>query len=483
LDDAYESDQGLKLDWGTIQAVRLWWSFKNNSNVVLDSQKNMKTGDNFVSVEDNVPADLKADAVASALHPYFYYIVRTWTTRTVLKHPLPKEPSSYTDIEQVHLLVEAQTIQGWYQYFYTRTTKVTDTPNATVTSTYDKLDDSLLVKADKYERLRDYLISLYRMQPDQNADLMREFVSEAGTGFTEKQQNVTWLLQNYDATVVASVAMIPPDLCGYFQEAGQRYGIPWYLLAALAATESSFDSSADNGGAGGIHCYGLMQVSDDIWDYYSPMLGFNPPAQYRDDPRAQILVGTAYLSDLFKQYGPVDWNSGNWEEQTLKALTFYGGFRTSNGGLDEEACKTQYAEKIWGLANGYAEHGTTIWPVPGPHIIREKFSSSDHGVRISASPGDNVISISGGFVKDAGSNYITVSDTVHDYRYGGLGTVDVAVGQAVEAGITILGSVGSQATASSAFVSFDVYDERNGVMRYIDPVTILPVDWTYMSQQ
>ncbi len=246
LDDPNGSDKALELEWGLIHAVRLWWSLKNNNNAVLDSLQNMTSGASLDSVEGNVPADVKADAVADALHPYFYYVTRTWTTRTVLKNPPKNGPSSYTDTEQVHLLVEAQTIQGWYQYFYTNTTTVTDTPNATVTRTYDQLDDTLLVNPDKWERFRTYLIGLYQMQPDQNADLMREFVSEAGTGFTQRQQLVAWLLATFNPTVVGSIVMVPPDLYGYFLEAQQKYGIPWWFLAAVAYEESGFDPTAEN---------------------------------------------------------------------------------------------------------------------------------------------------------------------------------------------------------------------------------------------
>jgi murein DD-endopeptidase MepM/ murein hydrolase activator NlpD len=194
------------------------------------------------------------------------------------------------------------------------------------------------------------------------------------------------------------------------------------------------------------------------------------------------LAGAAYLSILFQQYGGVDWNSDNWESQTLDALTFYGGFRTSSGGLDTATCQAEYASSIWALANGYAAHSITTWPVPGPHVITEKFNSTDNGVKMAANQGDNVTSISGGYVKDVGSNYVVVSDAVHDYQYGGLGTVDVAQGQTVEAGITILGDVSATSSGISAEISFAVYDERNGVDQYIDPTTILPVDWIYKPQ-
>ncbi|EJT98468.1 glycoside hydrolase family 23 protein [Dacryopinax primogenitus] len=91
---------------------------------------------------------------------------------------------------------------------------------------------------------------------------------------------------------------------GYFESAGQQYGIPPIILASIALQESSCDASSM--GAGGTT--GLMQISQDKCG--------GAPGGNCLDPEFNIAAGARYLADTVQQTG------GNF----LLALGYYNGW-------------------------------------------------------------------------------------------------------------------------------------------------------------
>ncbi len=475
------------LPWGTIHSVRLWWAFLQNDNYLLDNLNKMSDNGDFDAIEQGLPYAVRATSVAQDLHPYFYYIRRTFVTRYIPPPNSGAKPS--TDVEQVYLLVEQYTIEGWEQYYYQHVTETVHyADGSTAIRTYDKQDGEQLVVPDRYQRIRNYLNNLYQMDAsDPQADLMRLFVMESGEGFVAHEQHVDWLIANYDPEIFASAAMIPTEYMSYIKEAANRFGIPWWFIAAVIMKESSFDPTADNGETGSADCFGLMQVDVDNWNADASKLGYSP-VNDKDNPEAQIMVGTF---ELAKDLGNIDWSSPDWQEETLSGLAYYGGFRNSQGQVDREAldrCLAGYAGPVWQLAEGYEKHGGYYWPVHEDHIVTHAFNATNHasgiseGVDIWAQPGDSVYSVSGGYVEDIGygdpilGNFVVVSDTVHSYKYAHLGDIQVKLNQPVEAGVTILGQVGRSGKTSGSDLYLEVEDESTSA--FINPLDIIGYDCT-----
>ncbi|WP_018086931.1 M23 family metallopeptidase [Desulfurispora thermophila] len=372
----------------------------------------------------------------------------------------------------VYLLRRSDTLAGTYEYQYER---VTDQYPDGSSRTYDRPAGQRLV-SQSYERLDAWIGE--NIDP-KDADMTRRMILEASRAFDTRKEWVDWMLSRYSSAFWASGAMVPSELVPLFQEAEEKYGIPWWFLAAVAFTESSFNPLAENPSTG---CYGLMQVAPANWQEYAPQLGFDVQAD-RDNPRAQILLGAFLLKSYF---GSVDWNADDWRDQTLRGLTFYGGFRT-NGEIDAaamERCRNEYAGKIWELADAFRGTGTGgTWPVPGHTQITSYFGWRVHpitgerkfheGIDIAAPEGAPVAAVAGGMATvnpDAGGYgmLVTITDGVHEYRYAHLSGFTVQSGQVVKAGEQI-GLVGSTGASTGPHLHFEV--RVNG--QPVDPLPLL----------
>ncbi|WP_042805204.1 lytic transglycosylase domain-containing protein, partial [Thermoanaerobacter sp. A7A] len=75
-----------------------------------------------------------------------------------------------------------------------------------------------------------------------NDNIDRKLILETGIAFIKGDQNLEWLLgTGASREYAAKPGKIPEDLLPVFKEAGREYGIPWYVLAAIAFRESSFN--------------------------------------------------------------------------------------------------------------------------------------------------------------------------------------------------------------------------------------------------
>lgn len=454
LADKSGQDDKLKMSWGQIHAAALYRAYSLKLPEIKEAE---------------------AKRVAEALHPYFYYKLSTVIV----------SGKDGTETYHVFLLVEAYTIQGHYQYHYEWRTRCSNGGCVT----YEELVDVKQILPNRWQRLEDWIKKEYEVG-DKDIVLARTAVWEASQGFDKQKEWLQWLLNSPGGAWYAiSGAMVPPELMPLFEEAEKEFGIPWWFLAAVALKESSFDVRAENPKT---HCYGLMQVSPENWKAYAPLLGFDPEAD-RDNPRAQIFVGTYIL----KMYlGNVDWN-GDWKEQTLPGLVRYGGFVKVPPGSPyktvEEWCRAEYASKIWEYAEQF-KNVPAVWPVPGHYSISSYFGWRRHpifgdwrhhdGIDIPAPQGTKVVSVSGGIVIYAGwwngyGNVVCISDGVHMYLYAHLDTIDVIVNQPVRPEQQI-GTVGRTGDSTGPHLHFGV--TAGGVIspvrtdpgaKFIDPLLVI----------
>lgn len=432
LADRFGRDQALKLKPGLVYGILLFWRLGQEG-------------------EAEVPESL-AGRVAGMLAPSFRYKESVVTLKT----------DDGEKSRPVYLLVEADSPYGRYVYEYERRT------DGGVTQELLKN----VKKLSGYERLDSCLREVLEIPDDpEEVKLARRWVLEAERSYETKSQNLEWLAEEDLNGPFASASTVPPELVPFFREAESLYGIPWWFLAAVSLKESSFDPLAENEKTG---CFGLMQVSPENWRRYAAELGFDPEAD-RENPRAQILVGSKILAGLL---GEIDW-SGGWREATLGALAFYGGFR----GKDAlERCRSEYAGPIWTAAERMRL--PAVWPVSS-RAVSSPFGWRVHpltgradfheGVDIAAPEGEPVKSVSGGTVTYSGpcGGYglcVIVTDGVHGYIYAHLSEVLAQKGAKVDPG-TPLGLVGSTGSSTGPHLHLGVWRLRDGT--WVDPLLVL----------
>ncbi|HBX23569.1 MAG TPA: peptidase M23 [Desulfotomaculum sp.] len=447
LPDPYGTDKELALRWGHVHAASLYRAYNFGQEEITHQEE-----------------------TADGLHPYFYYkqsYVYVTTTN--------EDGESETEKSIQYLLVEAYTIQGHFQYHYEWVTETHGSGENSVTITREELRDTRQILPNRWQRLEGWIVNEYELEKNDDVPLARMAVWEAGHAFNEQKEWLRWLIENMDINDYISAAMVPPELIPYFKEAEERFGIPWWFLAAVAFKESTFDPGAENTRTG---CYGLMHLTPSNWEHYSRILGFDPLMD-RENPRAQILCGAYMLRELGLRN--VDWD-GEWKEHTLAVLTFYGGFRGEDA---ESRCRDEYATPIWDYADNLHFNDYVTWPVPGYHVISSAFGPRLHpiyktwrdhdGIDIPAPFGYIVASVSSGVVTHVGhlEGYgltVIVQDTRHGYLYGHLSRISVAESQSVRPGMK-LGEVGSTGVSSGPHLHLGIWDlKKEG---WIDPVLVL----------
>lgn len=456
LIDKYGQDQKLKETWGQAHAANLYWAYTKGENKIPDYMR---------------------EKTADELHPWFYY-----KESEVI---VCGEDGCVTYI--THLLVEAYTIQGHYLYRYKW---VTETTSDGGSITKEVPDGVIQILPDKWQRLKDWMKKTYDIKDDEKElELSRSYVWEASKGFDSKKEWLEWIAAKWGAEGAASIvstSTVPADIYNIVKDIANKYNIPYWFILAIIDQESSFDVNADNG-SDNPHCYGLMQVSDSNWNEKAPKLGYDI-VRDRDNPKAQIEVGTYMLSELGLKY--VDWESGNWKDDSLPVLTFYYG-----AGKNLEKGRAEYAEYVWAKAERYRDV-KAVWPVPGYYTITGRYQEVDDlhpkghkGLDIAADEGATVVSASAGQVAFAGwedpsdpgvgfGQFVIVRDATHDYYYGHLSEICVSPYQVLQPG-DVVGKVGSTGRSTGPHLHFQVHDITGGIPGY----TVDPTPYTGMSIQ
>lgn len=115
-----------------------------------------------------------------------------------------------------------------------------------------------------------------------------------------------------------------------FKEAGQRYGIPPSLLAAIAKTESSLNSKARSH----TNDIGLMQINLSWVPILRSRFGITEPQLW--EPCMNVMVGAWILAHEFKERGR-NWN----------AIGAYNARCSKLKGINCLKVRQQYAQKVW----------------------------------------------------------------------------------------------------------------------------------------
>ncbi|MGI9951366.1 peptidoglycan DD-metalloendopeptidase family protein [Moorellaceae bacterium AZ2] len=444
--DRYGRDVKLINQWGDVYAPVLYLASSDPGNDKLRDEGWVKE---------------KMEDAAEKLRPYFYYKESTVT--------VSRENGS-EETFTVYLLVEAYTIRGHYLFKHRWVTK--EFSGGSITYEEPAGEEKLADGLSNY--LRPYLVELYGIPDDTQADLAAKAVFEAGQAFSAKAENLAWLRDQVGNLLwVISGASIPMEFLAYLEEAKELTGIPVWFLAGLIEKESSWNPNAVNERTG---AFGLTQLHPDYWSERARRYGFDPDKD-RWNPRAQIIVGAWVLANAVA--GGVDWEDldpDNLPYNLRKALASYGGY-----GSDVQAAD-RYIKDVVERALGY--RSPAVWPAPGYYQITSAFGWRVHplwgtesfheGVDIPAPAGAPVVSVSGGVVSHAGDMgayglAVIVRDTQYEYLYGHLSRIDVSLGDRVRPG-TRIGAVGSTGWSTGPHLHFGV---RSIGGSWIDPMPIL----------
>lgn len=136
------------------------------------------------------------------------------------------------------------------------------------------------------------------------------------------------------APAVAMAAEIPAEIVEYAEELGAQYNICPELIEAIIFEESSFKADATNG-----NCKGLMQINSACHAKRMEKLGVADLY----DPKQNMLVGTDYLSELFRTY----------EDIGTVLLIYNGSGKARVNSYEATGKMTGYVERILARSERY----------------------------------------------------------------------------------------------------------------------------------
>ena len=263
----------------------------------------------------------------------------------------------------------------------------------------------------------------------------------------------------------APIAGIPPDYLVLYEQAGERFGLQWQVLAGVGQIETHHgrgDASCAPNFAG---ARGPMQFLPGTFAEAARLAGLTNPNIC--NPADAIFAAAALLH---ADGAPENWTA---------ALLHYNP-------------NPKYPDEVMYWANRYAVSVQVVWPVTGkitqwfgptsltlePSLVYQgKYYAHFHpGIDIAASLGTPVRAISGGQVVFAGrdSSGAVVVEIEHlpnvNSLYGHLQDPPaVKVGQVVVTG-QVVGKVGLTGNTTGPHLHFAIYDA--GLP--IDPMSVMP---------
>jgi len=141
---------------------------------------------------------------------------------------------------------------------------------------------------------------------------------------------VTIIFTLFTSTALCSTEFRP--YIGCFKEAATRYSINFYMLLAIAKTESNFDRHATNKNTNGSADYGLMQINSSWFDDLEEF-GISE-SDVKNNYCVNINVGAWILATNFHTHGP-SWNSVG---------AYNAGFRETE---TRQKLRDKYARKVY----------------------------------------------------------------------------------------------------------------------------------------
>lgn len=470
LKDKGNKDHDLRLKWGTVHAVALFWAYNYGKQEIPDSLR---------------------EKIAEDLHPYYYYMVRKESTTVSCPD------GSSTETWDVYLLVEAYTIYGHYRYHYEPVTRSYSSGKCTVTTTTWELKDTEQVLPDRHQRIKDYLTGLYEMKvKPEDIETARVWVIEAGEGFTNRKEWYGWLMKSLSAEdalyVRGGIGYVPSEIRNVCKEMEKRYGVPWWLIAGVVAyeTRGGFQADAFNETT---KAAGLGQITPETWRDYAQ--------DGNGDGRKDVFSIWDNLATVAKVLLGKGYRSGMSDDALLPVLAAYGGDPSTNAAREYAKECLDWVRQVREAGDIiYADNGSLSSPLQNvkwsdilAHLQRDRCSrfgappSCGHaathaGIDIPAATGTPVLAAANGVIVDehyqpeGGGKMLTLltGDGVA-FTYMHLSDYAVSPGAVVRGG-QIIAYAGNTGRSTGPHLHFEVHpgagNDRNrwyGYNTAVDP--------------
>lgn len=370
-----------------------------------------------------------AESLGEGLKPIFTYVQRIKTITTIIssKGGTTKTKTQVT----LTLLAKANTYQGIYTYTYKPYEYVLNpTPNETIIIDTWRLANS---NYDEDWTRFNTVVGKYAGLEQITAD-DREMILESAATLQSGTGNLDWMMgvSAYNPGPGAVYAEIPAAYLPWFKAAGAEYGIPWYVLAAIAKVESGFDPDAIGPpNYTGELAEGMMQFLPSTWAEYGSGSPFDPEAAIY--AAAKMLAADGGATNI--QGAIYDYNHANW-----------------------------YVDEVISIAQGYesqadnpAAQGKYVFPVQGAVTVA---STSGQEIDLGAPAGTPLLAFTNGTVSESqsvsGGNVMEIKGNdgnVYVYMYAENYTV--TDGDSVQAG-QVIGYVGQTGAANGPELGFEV---------------------------
>jgi murein DD-endopeptidase MepM/ murein hydrolase activator NlpD len=367
-----------KLHWGLIYAIDMY-------------SRDIRRG-------DELPFN-DLDELAKKLAPRFKYknstvTIVTETEVTTVNEEGEEVTETVREVVEndVILLVSAETYRGDYFYEYEWQTTESEANGMKVTITQEVVSGIQFV--ENYERLDDVIKEYMDLKVVKDDD--RTFVIETAFSAGSGVEHFGFLIGEAGYAQFLNIGGVdmtnlPPEWMEAFRKAGEKYGIDWMVLAAVAFVESSFNPNAVGPpNRTGELAQGMMQFLPSTWAIY----GLDGDGDGHADPFNPIdaIYSAAYYLSVL-----------GFEENARYAL-----YRYSGGSY-------VYADKVLSLARsmtfGGGGGGILGWPVPGHTTITSPFGvrtdpatgqpRMHNGVDIGAPKGTPILAVESGTVVQA----------------------------------------------------------------------------------
>lgn len=431
LADRDGKDQEHALKWGLMHSINWYYALA----------KRMGSSD-FPDISEKT---------ASELRPYLTY------KKSVV---IISSKEETTEVP-VYLLVAADTFKGIYQYSYRWETR----SYGDVSVTKEVLDE---VKQDiDYKRFDEYVAKTFGAEkPDENT---RNIFFKTMEAFEEKTEKLAWLLKGGKETVKAGKDGSFNEL---FIEAGEAYGVPWYILKAIAFIESRFDPQAvSEEGA-----QGLMQIMPATnVDYGVDADGDGRPNPF--SPKDAVYTAANYLVKL-------GW--GTKSDETVLGLYYSGKNGVPNLGYARavlkaaaeyrEGSESEYVFPVMARTRNYTSYfgprkleGETVRPHEGVDI------GADYETPLLAFTSGVIEAIVTGYGGGYGNHLVLLGYDGNKYLYAHMSAKKpfadgIDRGVKVEAG-QVIGYVGNTGHSRGPHLHFGVI--YGGRTAYSDPLPLL----------